>query len=246
MTIELFSAADRPDLVGPAEAMGGVIWPPYLSTPAYAEYWKDLYEEGLSPFQTIAVDAQTGTIAALGNCIPFPWQDDLPDEGWDWVLEAGVTTARAGIACNAVSALSVAVHADYRSTGLARQMLEAMKAAARAAGIGIMVAPVRPTRKHLYPFHDFETYCGWTRDDGSPFDPWLRTHTKMGATLLRPARRSMTVTGTLEQWQRWTSLRFPQSGHYWLPNGLAPLVIDVGNGTGTYIEPNYWLRHPLD
>jgi GNAT superfamily N-acetyltransferase len=246
VTIELFSAADRPDLVGPAEAMGGAVWPPYLSTPAYSEYWKDLYRGGLAHFQTIAVDRQTGTIAALGNCVPFPWQDDLPDEGWDWVLEAGATAARNGIACDAVSALSVAIHADYRGTGLARQMLEAMKSAARAAGIGMMVAPVRPTRKHLYPFHGFETYCGWTREDGSPFDPWLRTHTQMGATFLKPAPRSMTVTGTLEQWQRWTDLRFPQSGRYWLPRGLAPLEVDVARGTGVYVEPNYWLRHPLE
>jgi len=246
VTIELFSAADRPNLVEPAEKMGGSLWPAYISTPAYFEHWQDLYKGDLARFQTIAVDSATGTIAALGNCIPFPWQDDLPDEGWDWVLESGGNAARNGTFCNAVSALSVGVHPDHRSSGLAQRMLEAMKSAARAAGIGIMVAPVRPTRKHLYPLHDFETYCGWTREDGTPFDPWLRTHTQMGAAFLKPALRSMTVTGTLEQWQRWTELRFPQSGSYWLPRGLAPLEVDLEKGIGTYTEPNYWLRHPLD
>jgi N-acetylglutamate synthase and related acetyltransferases len=246
VTIGLFSAADRPDLVGPAEAMGGNVWPPYLSTPTYVKYWQDLYKGGLARFQTIAIDSKTGAIAALGNCVPFPWVEDLPQEGWDWVLETGVIAARNGTVCDAVSALSVAVHADYRSSGLAQRMLEAMKSAARAAGIGIMVAPVRPTRKHLYPLHDFETYCGWRREDGTPFDPWLRTHTQMGATFLKPALRSMSVTGTLEQWQRWTELRFPRSGTYWLPRGLAPLEVDLESGLGLYTEPNYWLRHPLD
>jgi GNAT superfamily N-acetyltransferase len=245
VTVELFSAADRPDLVEAAEKMSGNLWPPYISTPAYFAYWEQLYEGDLARFQTIALDVETGAIAAVGNCTPFPWQTDLPEEGWDWVLETGVTAVRNGTSCDAVSALSVGVHPDHRSSGLARRMLEAMKSSARTAGIAIMVAPVRPTRKHLYPLHDFDTYCAWKRDDGSPFDPWLRTHAEMGATFLKPAYRSMTASGTLEQWRRWTELRFPQSGSYWLPRGLAPLQIDIAADRGIYIEPNFWMQHPL-
>lgn len=245
MTIDLFSAADRPDIVEAAEAMGGSVWPPYLATAAYRAYWSDLYKPALARHQTIAVE--DGEVVALANSVPFWWEPgtDLPDEGWDWVLERGVTSAREGTPVNAVSALSVAIRHSHRGTGLAPRMLEAMKPPARAAGLEAMVAPVRPTHKASYPLQDFATYCAWQREDGTPFDPWLRAHVALGATMIAPAMHSMTVTGTIEQWQKWTGLRFPESGEYAIAGALAPLQVDVAADRGIYLEPNFWMQHPL-
>ena len=113
------------------------------------------------------------------------------------------------------------------------------------AGLGSMVAPVRPTLKAAYPLQDFATYCAWRRADGTPFDPWLRTHEAMGATIIGPAMASQTITGTLEQWQRWTGMRFPASACYAIPGALAPLDIDLAADTGICLEPNLWMEHPL-
>jgi GNAT superfamily N-acetyltransferase len=247
MDIELFSASDRPELVAAAEALGASLWPNYLSTESSRTFWGKLYEEPLARFQTIAVDKTAGHVVALGNSIPFVWpaSGELPHEGWDWVLAAGATATIKHQRCDSLSALSVAIAPDWRGKGIATTMLTAMKTTARAQGLTAMVAPVRPTHKHLYPLHDFATYCGWQNSDGSPFDPWFRTHVKMGARFLQPALRSMTVTATPQQWTSWTGLRFPASGSYWLPSGLNSLWIELETKTGTYEEPNFWMRHPL-
>jgi GNAT superfamily N-acetyltransferase len=247
MSIDFYSAGERPDLVAPAEALGATLWPRYLSTKNHQKYRKKLYEPPLARFQSIAVDRASGEVVALGNCIPFilPRSRHLPDEGWDWVLEAGATAAARGEACDSLSALSVAIRPDRRGEGLAIKLLEAMKFSAVREGLSAMVAPVRPTLKHMYPLQDFETYCGWKTQDGLPFDPWLRTHMKMGATFLQHATCSMTVAASVDQWNSWTGLRFPESGEYWLPSALSVLRIDLEEDCGIYEEPNYWMRHPL-
>jgi GNAT superfamily N-acetyltransferase len=245
MTVSLFSAKDRPDLVEPAEIMGGSQWPDWLATDALRAYWSALYEAELAAFQTIAVDDASGEVVGLGNSIPFLRGDTLPDTGWDWVLEQGVLAARSGSATNAISALAAAVHPNHRGTGLAQRLLEAMKPPARKVGLTSMVAPVRPTLKAAYPLQDFATYCAWRRDDGTPFDPWLRTHEALGARVIGPAMASQTITGTLEQWQRWTGMKFPASGRYAIPAALAPLEIDLAADRGTCLEPNLWMEHPL-
>lgn len=245
MAVALFSAADRPDLVAAAEAMGGELWPAWLSTAALRAYWPSLYQGQLANHQTIAVDEASGAVVGLANSVPFPRGEALPDTGWDWVLEQGVLAARAGSPVNALSALSVAIRPEQRGTGLAQRLLEAMKPPARAAGLASMVAPVRPTLKAAYPLQDFATYCAWRRADGTPFDPWLRTHEAMGATIIGPAMASQTITGTLEQWQRWTGMRFPASACYAIPGALAPLDIDLAADTGICLEPNLWMEHPL-
>lgn len=245
MSIILHSAADRPDLVAAAEAMGEGLWPDWLSTAALRAYWPEIYRGSLAAYQTIALDGDA--VVGLANAIPFhlPSGDALPDTGWDAVLEWGVTGARAGRTPNMLSALSVAIVPAQRGTGLAQRLLEAMKPPARAAGIARMVAPVRPTTKALYPLQDFETYCNWRRADGTPFDPWLRTHGALGATVIGPAMASQTIIGTIEQWQRWTGLRFPADGLYAIAGALAPVRIDLAADQGTLLEPNLWMEHPL-
>lgn len=245
MTVSLVSAAARPDLVEAAEAMGSALWPDWLDTAALRAYWPSLYQGELAAYQTIAVDDTSGAVVGLANSVPFLRSDALPDTGWDWVLEHGVLAALAGSPVNALSALSVAIRAEQRGTGLAQRLLEAMKPPARAGGLTTMVAPVRPTLKALYPLQDFATYCAWRRDDGTPFDPWLRTHEAMGATAIGPAMASQTIIGTLDQWQRWTAMKFPASGHYAIPGALAPLEIDLAANRGICLEPNLWMEHPL-
>ena len=73
----------------------------------------------------------------------------------------------------------------------------------------------------------------WTRADGSAFDPWLRTHLRMGARLLGTHRASQTFTGTVRQWQEWSGLNLPGDGAYVIPDALAPLHVDLVADLGT-------------
>jgi len=83
----------------------------------------------------------------------------------------------------------------------------------------------------------------WRREDGYHYDPWIRTHERLGAEILSPAPKSMTVRGTREEWEEWTDLQFPEDGDYIVPGALVPVHFE--GGRGTYVEPNVWMRHPV-
>jgi hypothetical protein len=117
-----------------------------------------------------------------------------------------------------------------------------MGSLATAHGLEGMIAPVRPTWKDRYPLTPIDSYVKWRREDGYHYDPWIRTHERVGAEVLDPAPRSMTITGTREEWETWTELQFPEDGDYVVPGALTTVRFE--NGVGTYVEPNVWLRHP--
>jgi hypothetical protein len=51
----------------------------------------------------------------------------------------------------------------------------------------------------------------------------------------------MHVSGSRDEWEEWTGLQFPEAGEYVVPGALVPVSFD--DGTGTYVEPNVWMRH---
>jgi hypothetical protein len=120
-----------------------------------------------------------------------------------------------------------------------------MAALARRAGLGGLIAPVRPSWKERYPLAPIERYALWRRADGLPFDPWLRVHVRLGGEILRPEPESLRITGSVSEWETWTEMAFPESGSYVFPHGLAPVRIDRERDTGAYWEPNVWVRHAL-
>ena len=90
-----------------------------------------------------------------------------------------------------------------------------------------------------------ERYVRWRRDDGLLFDPWLRLHERLGAELLRVAPASMTVDGTVAEWEEWAGLAFPESGEYPVAGALVPVTIDRERDLGRYVEPNVWMLHKV-
>ena len=122
-------------------------------------------------------------------------------------------------------------------------MIEAMAQIAADHGLGDPIAPVRPNEKERYPLTPIERYAFWTRDDGLPFDPWMRVHARLGGEILRPEPRSLYIEGSVGEWEAWTEMVFPESGEYVFPRGLAPLTIDRERDVGRYWEPNVWMRH---
>jgi GNAT superfamily N-acetyltransferase len=254
VTIELVTLQDRPDLLNKADELVASVWPTFvLKDPIAGRYWHRLYSPALAAFQTLAIEMVDGTETVVGfaNLVPFAWNRDgdpattLPDAGWDAVLRDGVELMLSGGKATALSALAITVHPARRGSGLADRMIEAMKQSARTAGLSTLVAPIRPTRKALYPLQSFDEYCAWTGADGLPFDPWIRTHYRLGARIIKVAPRSMVVSGPVASWEAWTGLKFPATGHYAVPGALAPVEIDRTADTRVYVEPNLWMKHPL-
>jgi hypothetical protein len=82
-----------------------------------------------------------------------------------------------------------------------------------------------------------------TREDGSAFDPWIRTHLRLGATLGPALPRSLRISGTVGEREAWTKMRFPESGESVFRSGLATVRVDTDRDLGEYWEPNVWLTH---
>jgi len=135
------------------------------------------------------------------------------------------------------------VNRAHAGGGHAVALIEALRDRGLASGCERVIAPLRPTLKPSYPLTPIDTYAQWTRDDGTPLDPWLRTHVRMGARVIATAPHSQTMTGTVSEWQTWTGMAFPSTGDYVIPQGLSTLYLDHELDLGTYTEPNIWVQH---
>jgi hypothetical protein len=56
----------------------------------------------------------------------------------------------------------------------------------------------------------------------------------------------MLISGTVDAWESWTKMEFPESGSYVIDGALVPITIDRDRDRGDYAEPNVWMRHPVD
>ena len=140
-------------------------------------------------------------------------------------------------------ALGITVADEWRGQGLSRSMIERMGEIGRNHGLATLIAPVRPTLKHRYPLTSIDRYLSWRRPDGTHLDPWLRTHERLGATIVKSAPESTVTTGTVAEWEEWTEMALPESGAYVVPGALVPIEIDREHDEGVYLEPNVWMVH---
>jgi len=236
------TVVDRPDLVGPAWERTRDTLPEYNNHgDVLNAYWGRLTEER-PEFQFHLID-QEDEVLARARSIPLRWHgtiEDLP-AGIDGAIARGFDEGDA----NALCALLIMVPRDVQSRGVSAAAVQAMSDIARAHGFGSLIAPVRPSWKERYPLVPIEDYARWARDDGLFFDPWMRVHQRLGATVLRPEPHSLRITGTVAEWEEWTDMAFPESGEYWFPRGLATLAIDRQGDQGRYWEPNVWMHHVL-
>ncbi len=244
---DIITGKDRSDLSQVNQRVTHVSWPEFMFHDPVSELFVDLFEK-LPQYQFSFVEPGTDNVIALGNCIPLAFDGnpgDLPDTGWDWALDKGIRDHDTGVQPNILSALQIVVANDYRGQGVSTLAVNHMKNLGRAQGFKAMVAPVRPNSKSLYPLTPMEQFIRWQREDGLPFDPWLRVHARSGAKIIRVAHKAMRIPGTIAEWEEWTQMRFPESGEYVIPGALNPVTIDRENDRGVYIEPNVWMYHPL-
>lgn len=240
--IEIFTAEERPDLWERARSLFTTEWPEYnMHGNHTGTYFRELYPKH-ARFQILLYDTAGDSVVGRGGTIPFRWDGTLEDlpAGMDALGARAITDPAPP---TALSALAAEVASDRQRTGLSSVIIESMAAAARAGGLTPLVAPVRPSWKDRYPLTPIERYASWVRPDGLPFDPWLRVHVRLGATLLRTAPKSLEIVAPVSDWQEWTGMEFPEDGEYVFPAGLAPLT--VRQGIGSYWEPNIWMRHEV-
>ena len=243
---QLISPPDLADYRDQAGDIAEASWPEFmLHDPIAGENWHELFDR-FSEYQFALLDTERNRMAAMGNSLPFRWDkplEYLPEGGWDWVFLKAIEDHKAGIEPNIQSAIQIAIHPEYQSQRLSSTMVRAMGGIAKARGFKNLVAPVRPNQKSKYPLISIDDYIRWTNDEGLPFDPWLRVHARLGAQILKPCHEAMTIRGNSAEWEEWTGLKFPQSGHFYIPGALNPMEMNLEKDQGTYIEPNVWMVH---
>ena len=223
------------------------LWPEFMMhDPVANKYWSSLFE--LFPELQISL-VLDDKIIGIANCIPFYWDKtigELPDKGWDWVLEKSIEDYENSIKPNALCGLQIAVKKEFQGKGLSAIIVNELRRIARINSFLLLTIPVRPSLKSKYPVTSIDEYITWKRENGLPFDPWLRVHVKTGGKIIKPCHKAMYITGSIKEWEEWTGLTFLQSGKYIVEGALNPIMINKDKNLGEYVEPNVWVVHQFD
>ncbi|MBN1538425.1 MAG: hypothetical protein JW908_16945 [Anaerolineales bacterium] len=245
MTYLLYSVAQKPESRTHIDNLSDEAWPTFLLH-GDVHHWHLLFDM-FPEYQQLLYDV-SGTLMAVGHTVPFIWDgsiDSLP-QTIEEIMLRGEEAFRQNQKPNTLSAVAAMVSSAHKGRGLSSSLIREMKALTRQHGCSSLIAPVRPTWKSRYPLTSMERYVTWTRRDGAPLDPWIRVHWCLGALPLCIAPNTLTVEGTIEEWETWTDMAFPESGSYIIPDALQPVLMDCEKNIGRYEDPNYWMKHTID
>lgn len=165
----------------------------------------------------------------------------LPQNGWTFAIQAAAKNQQPNCLCLLVAN----VNPKARGHGFSQTLVDRAKQATRELGFNTMIAPVRPTLKSNFPLMPMEDYMAKRSDDGEIYDPWIRMHIKSGGQVTNVCSESVRIAATLSKWREWTGLALTKSGLEILPQGLAPLEVNVEKNVAVYCEPNVWVRYWL-
>jgi GNAT superfamily N-acetyltransferase len=214
---------------------------PFMGHGAVAlRYWH-LLRPQLPELQLVLWDEERDAVVGHARTLPARAAAGLPG-GVDDMLETWFGDGPRPEP-DVLSAMVAVVDRRRQGEGLSTVLIRAMRDLAREQGYPALIAPVRPTWKERYPLIAMERYASWRRDDGLPFDPWLRVHARLGAELVEVCPASMRIEGSVAEWEEWTGMAFPEDGDYVVPGGLVP--VRFADGHGVYVEPNVWMRHSI-
>ncbi|MDH6139953.1 GNAT superfamily N-acetyltransferase [Kitasatospora sp. GP30] len=244
MAVVTVRFADRPELWERIpELFAGLIPEFNIHGDVGRVYWRRWFKE-FPQFQLALHDDELDDVLAVARALPGRW-DGTPqglNSGLDACIEAAFTEPDP----NVLYALGIEVAPRHQGKGLSKLLLRELTALAAAHGFSRVAVPIRPTWKDRYPLTPIGHYAAWTGKDGSPFDPWLRTHVNLGGVITGSSERSSLITGRVEEWESWTGMAFPEDGTYVFPGGLSPLRVDRTTDLTTYWEPAIWVVHQAD
>lgn len=241
--IEVVTTSARPELDDEARAAFRSVWPEFIFHDAVSREHMGRVELYFQPYDVMLLDQ--GKVVAGGWGVPFAWNGEITDlpDGYDGALSRSVSGYESGVPPNTLCVMAAAVRSDRHGEGLAGLVLTALRRRATEASLDHVLAPVRPALKARYPLTSMEEFAGWVGSDGLHLDPWIRTHQRLGATIVASAPRSMLIRGTVAEWEKWAEMAFPQSGRYVVPVALDLVEIDREIDTGIYAETNLWMQH---
>jgi GNAT superfamily N-acetyltransferase len=233
---ELFKTVDHADF--------DRSWPLFMQHDPNARlYYGEL--DSVADYVLLATEGDEPVAKAYSTPFAFggKGRETLPDGGWDEVIRWQHDDRLAGRERTAATALEIVVRKERQGTGIASAMVEALRNNAFRLGHDVLYAPVRPSQKAQEPETPMSEYAFRVRDDGLPYDAWLRVHVRAGGRIVRVCPLSMTIPGTLAQWREWTGLPFDTDGPVLVEGALSPVLVSVAQDSAVYVEPNVWVEH---
>ena len=214
-----------------------------LSSKVIKEYW-DRVESYFPDYQIFLID--DGQLLGFINAIPLFWDSpmkELPDEGWDWMLKKGITDFEKRVEPNSLGGLQIIVTKDNLGKGYSKMLISEARQIVRELEYEHFIIPIRPTFKNRYPHMKMEEYID-LKDGDKIYDPWIRTHHKGGAIVIKVCTKAMFIEGDMNFWRGLMNKSIAKSGSYIIDGALNPVDIDVENNHGTYYEDNIWISYP--
>ena len=205
--------------------------------------WPTL-EKYFPEFQLFLIDGNQKLIGFI-NTIPIYWNKplgDLPDDGWDWLVQNGIAGYENGVKPNCLGGLQIIVQKDQLGKGYSKLLIAEGKKIMERSGFENFIIPIRPTFKSKYPEMDMEEYINFKQGE-KIYDPWIRTHNSSGAKIIKVCPRSMYIKGDLKYWEGLMNSKIKKSGYYIVEGALNPVWMDVENSSGEYNEANIWISY---
>ena len=245
MPYDIVTLAEQPSLIETVHQIHQGAWPKFLLQDEVSlRYWDRLLTE-FGEYQLVLLEGEK--VIGAAHSIPLKWvgaMEDLPG-GWDRAVEKGFRDKQESLNPSTLVGLSLVILPEFQGRNLSRMLLSTLQDLAKRKEMRDVLVPVRPTMKSRYPKMAMGDYLSKLMSNGLPFDPWVRTHVKLGAKFLTIAHQSMVVTGTVAEWEEWTGKTFRKSGEHLVPGALVPVYIDRKKNEGVYEEPNVWVRYQL-
>jgi hypothetical protein len=260
---------DRPLAAEQFATLEAPNWAPWLRFSAeQLARQAQVFPEG----QIILHDQDTHDLAAALSSNRIDWDGDsthLPT--WDEI--AGEEQTFEGTFRpdgNTFALMSMSVNGAVKGRGLSGRVFDRIKEYAKAEGLEHIIGDFRPSNfgahKQQTGHFDFTAYCESTREDGQPYDGWLRAVSRQGAQFHQPDPRAMVVEATADEvaaWseaynpEKWWEVTDPEQVSYLLKwhqplhdiervsriiecGETGTWYIDDVNNKAVYIESNLW------
>jgi hypothetical protein len=206
-------------------------------------YWERI--ENYFPEQQVFMLDASDDILGFINTIPFSWEknlDQLPDEGWDWMVRKGISDYDKQIKPNCLGGLQVIIPKEHQGKGYSKRIISRLKEHVSTSSFQYFVIPIRPTFKNRHPEIKMADYLH-LRENDKIYDPWIRTHLDSGAKIIKVCPRSMEIAGDLSFWKTVVQSTIEKSGFYQAEGALNPVEIIVEKNYGIYLEENIWIYY---
>jgi len=246
MNYKIVNFKQRPDLYDSQQEICGKAFPTFLY---YSEIAANTWEKMIEYYKEYQLlFLKEDKIICIFNCMPMNLDfsdEELPDEAFDWGMEKGIKDFEKGKEINAALGVQIIIPKEHQGKGISSIALVEIKNMCVKMGIRKLIIPVRPTLKSKYPINDIDNYIKWKNEKGLPFDPWLRVHFKQKGKIIGTCSKAVEIKGTVEQWETWTNMKFPESGMYVVEGALCPISLNREINLGVYTEPNVWVSYEI-